>query len=47
MFFLYAILVSTNIRNKCTGFFTQIINKGVLEEENHGKSKRNSEKSTI
>ena len=27
MFFLYAILVSTNIRNTCTGFFTQIKNK--------------------
>ena len=27
MLFLYAILVSTNIRNKCTGFFTQITNK--------------------
>ena len=27
MLFLYAILVSTNIRNKCTGFFTQIKNK--------------------
>ncbi len=27
MLFLYAILVLTNIRNKCTGFFTQITNK--------------------
>lgn len=47
MFFLYAILVSTNIRNKCTGFFTQIINKGVLNVKEESTVGVSAEKTSL